>query len=86
MNDHDDTTQDPGHGEPDHVHDENRNGAAELGMTLGGLPPDVTGRAPAIGAGVAAGADEFDHADEETKQETGTADEGDDTSPSEPRP
>jgi hypothetical protein len=77
MNDQD-RTQDPGHGEPGHVHDENWNGAAEFGMAVGGLA-GVTG-GEAVG-GAAAGAS--DHADEETKQETGTADDTD-PDPSEP--
>ncbi len=69
---HDDRIQDPGHGEPDHVHDESWNGAAEYGMTVGGLPPAVTG-GEAGATGEAEGPDERDHADQETKQETGTA-------------
>jgi hypothetical protein len=78
MNDQD-RPQDPGHGEPGHVHDENWNGAAELGMSVGGLA-GIAGGGEAVG-GAAAGPS--DHADEETKQETGTADDSD-PGPSEP--
>ncbi len=64
-----DQTQDPGHGEPGHVHDENWNGAAEFGMRVGGLAG--TGGGEAVGG--AGGPGPGDQADEETKQETGTA-------------
>lgn len=70
MTEHD-QTQDPGHGEPDHVHDENWQGGAELGMVLGGLPPSVTGTGS--GAGEAVSTDVDDHADDTdpTAPETG---------------
>lgn len=71
--------QDPGHGEPGHVHDENWNGAAEFGMAVGGLAGNTGGEA--VGSAGADGPD--DHADEETRQETGTADAAD---PREPEP
>jgi hypothetical protein len=74
-----DETQDPGHGDPGHVHDENWNGAAEFGMAVGGL----AGTGGGVAVGGAGGAGPSDHADEETKQETGTAGDAD---PSASRP